>query len=120
MIKTENPNGYIKITNEYFAGLVGHAASSCFGVAGMADSNAVQSIRSMIRQKTNQDNYDKGVEVKNDEDGHLIINLHIAVSYGVNINAIVQSIINKVRYTVEEATDLEVKKVNVFVDEMKA
>jgi uncharacterized alkaline shock family protein YloU len=42
--------------------------------------------------------------------------LHISVSYGVNISAIVESIVNKVRYTVEEATDLKVSKVNVYID----
>lgn len=119
MIKTENHNGYIEITNDYFASLVGRAASSCFGVAGMANTNAVQSIRSIIRQKRNQDNSDQGVAVHS-ENGGLIIDLHIVVSYGVNIAAIVDSIINKVSYTVESATDLCVKKVNVFVDEMKA
>jgi len=45
----------------------------------------------------------------------LIIELHISVSYGVNISAIVESIVNKVRYTVEEATDLKVSKVNVYI-----
>ena len=51
--------------------------------------------------------------------GGLVIDLHIAVTYGVNISAIVKSIVNKVRYTVEEATGLQVAKVNVFVDDMK-
>ena len=37
----------------------------------------------------------------------------------MNISAIAQSIVNKVRYTIEEATGLTVKKVNVYVDEMK-
>lgn len=49
----------------------------------------------------------------------LIVDLHIIVSYGVNISAICQSIVNKVRYTVEEATGLEVHAVNVYVDGMK-
>ncbi len=42
------------------------------------------------------------------------------MTYGVNIAAIVKSIVNKVRYTVEEATGLEVEKVDVFVDGMKS
>lgn len=42
------------------------------------------------------------------------------VTYGVNISAIVQSIIHKVRYTVEDATGMEVAKVNVYVDGMRA
>ena len=41
------------------------------------------------------------------------------MTYGVNIAAIVDSIVNKVRYTVEQATGLAVKKVNVFVDGIK-
>lgn len=49
----------------------------------------------------------------------LTIDLHIFVTYGVNISAIVDSIVNKVRYTVEQATDLAVKKINVFVDGIK-
>ncbi len=115
MIKLENPNGYIEITNNYFANLVGRAAQSCFGVTGMVNSNPYQSIKSAIKSRSSKDNLDQGVVVKNIND-KLIIDLHISVSYGVNISAIVESIVNKVRYTVEEATDLKVSKVNVYVD----
>ena len=101
MIKFENHLGSIEISQDYFANLVGHAASECFGVAGMVDEAQ-----------------DKGVKVRTVAGG-LVIDLHIAVTYGVNIAAIVKSIVNKVRYTVEEATGLQVAKVNVFVDDMK-
>ena len=80
MIKLENPNGYIEVTNN-----------------------------------SAKDNLDQGVTVRSVNDD-LIIELHISVSYGVNISAIVESIVNKVRYTVEEATDLKVSKVNVYID----
>ena len=109
MIKLENPNGFIEVTNNYFANLVGRAAQSCFGVTGMVNSNAYQSIKSVLKNKSAKENLDQGVTVK-------IIELHISVSYGVNISAIVESIVNKVRYTVEEATDLKVSKVNVHID----
>ncbi|WP_395588158.1 Asp23/Gls24 family envelope stress response protein [Pseudomonas syringae group genomosp. 7] len=46
--------------------------------------------------------------------------MHIIVTYGLNISAIVKSIVNKVRYTVEEATGLEVRQLNVYVDGMKS
>lgn len=115
MIKLENANGYIEITNNYFANLVGRAAQSCFGVTGMVNSNPYQSIKSAIKNKTSKENLDQGVIVKS-INGQLTIDLHISVSYGVNINAIVDSIVNKVRYTVEEATDLKVSKVNVYID----
>ena len=111
MIKLENPNGYIEVTNNYFANLVGRAAQSCFGVTGMVNSNAYQS----LKNKSAKDNLDQGVTGRSVNDD-LIIELHISVSYGVNISAIVESIVNKVRYTVEEATDLKVSKVNVYID----
>ena len=115
MIKYENQNGYIEITNNYFANLVGRAAQSCFGVTGMVNPNTYQTIKNVIKNKVSGENSDQGVIVKS-VNGELSIDLHIAVSYGVNINAIVDSIVNKVRYTVEEATELRVSKVNVYVD----
>lgn len=115
MIKLENHLGVIEISQEYFANLVGHAASECFGVSGMANSTPTQGLRSVLSQ---QDFPDKGVRVRT-VGGGLVIDLHIIVTYGVNISAIVKSIVGKVRYTVEEATGFSVAKVNVFVDGMK-
>lgn len=115
MIQLENPNGIIEVTHEYFSNLIGYAASSCYGVAGMAASNPAQGFFSAF----GQDKLDRGVKVRS-VSGELAIDLHIIVTYGVNITAIVKSIIKKVRYTVEEATGLRVESVNVFVDGMKA
>ena len=41
MIKMETPLGAVEISQDYFANLVGHAASECFGVAGMIESTAL-------------------------------------------------------------------------------
>ena len=51
MIKYENPNGYIEITNNYFARLVGNAAQSCFGVTRMVNANPVQTMNIQSPQK---------------------------------------------------------------------
>ena len=119
MIKYENQNGYIEITNNYFAKLVGNAAQSCFGVTRMVSSNAMQSIKSVIKNKveraSDMDNSSQGITVKS-VNGALVIDLNLAVSYGVNISAIANSIVNKVRYTIESATDLKVSEVNVHIE----
>lgn len=119
MIKYENQNGYIEITNSYFAKLVGNAAQSCFGVTRMVNSNPVQSIKSAIINRVERaselDNTNQGVVIKS-VNGALVVDLSIAVSYGVNINAIADSIVNKVRYTIESATDLKVSEVNVHIE----
>ncbi|MDO4363701.1 MAG: Asp23/Gls24 family envelope stress response protein [Clostridia bacterium] len=118
MIKYENPNGYIEITNNYFAKLVGNAAQSCFGVTRMVNANPVQSIKSAIKSRVegvDLDTSNQGVTIKS-VNGALVVDLSIAVSYGVNINAIADSIVNKVRYTIESTTDLKVSEVNVHVE----
>ncbi len=116
MIRLENHLGTIDISGEYFACLIGNAASSCFGVAGMCKASAKQGIRGFFSKKPH---LDEGVSVRV-ENRKLIIDLHITVLHGINIAAITKSIVNKVRYTVETATGLEVKRVNVYVDGMKA
>ena len=118
MIRLENHLGTIDISEEYFSNLIGHAASSCFGVAGMADSNRRQQLRSML-QKTRQFP-DRGVTVRKDSSGGLRIELHLVVTYGLNISAICQSIVNKVKYTVENSTGLLVSDIKVYVDAMKS
>ena len=114
MISINQPLGTVFITQEYFTTLIGYAVSSCYGVAGMAAAGKAQGITGLFMQ----DSLKRGVRVRG-ENGKLGIELHIIVTYGVNISAIVKSIINKVSYTVEEATGLRVDSVNVFVDGMK-
>lgn len=116
MIRLETHLGTTYISEDYFANLVGRAASECFGVAGLAASTPYQGLLNVF---SNKELPDKGVKVHTTA-GRLIIDLHIIVTFGVNVAAIVQSIIHKVRYTVEDATGMEVAKVNVFVDSMRA
>lgn len=73
MIKFENPNGYIEITNNYFEQLVGHAAQSCFGVTGMVNASPMQSLKSIIKSKTDGDNSNQGVTVKSINGALLLI-----------------------------------------------
>ncbi|MDR2752765.1 MAG: Asp23/Gls24 family envelope stress response protein [Oscillospiraceae bacterium] len=115
MIRLENHMGLIEVSQEYFNEIIGNVVTSCFGVAGMGSTNTQQSLRAALLGRRRF--IDQGVRVH--KDGHgLVVDLHILVTYGLNISAIVRSIVNRVRYTVEEATGLEVHKVNVFVDGM--
>ncbi len=112
MVREENHLGYIEMSHDYFVSLVGSAATSCFGVVGMSSGN----IPAHIFGRKNA--IDRGVSVKYVK-GKISIDLHIIVSYGVNISAVVKSIMHKVRYTVKEATGFDVATVNVFVDGIK-
>lgn len=105
--------GKVFLSEEYFSQLVSIAARDSFGVAGMASKDATDSLKSLIIP----DSPDKGVRVAED-DGKLVIDLHIKVTYGLNIAAAAKSITHKVKYVVEEATGLSVKKINVSVDDV--
>ena len=79
MIRLENHLGVIEISQPYFASLIGNAASSCFGVAGMANSNVRQGLRSVF--KKNSHFADQGINVRKDGEG-LIVDLHIMYPTG--------------------------------------
>ena len=115
MITFETKIGSISLSEDYLTKLIGNAASSCFGVAGMSAAGAPQGLLNRIARIAPSK---QGVRVRYQK-SKLVIELHIVVTYGTNVAAIVKSIMNKVQYTVEEITGFPVAKVNVFVDGMK-
>ena len=111
MIRMENQWGLIEVTPEYFNEIVGNAVSDCYGVAGMGRTRQILPLLKR-RQAANP-----GVRVFKQDKG-VMVDLHVTVQYGLNISAIVRSIVSRVSHTVEGATGLPVQKVNVFVDGM--
>ena len=89
MIRIENPLGTIEISQEYFSYLVGNAATSCYGVVGMVKSGTRQGLRSVFYRRSFADD---GIRVHSEND-KLVVDLHIAVIYGMNISAIAKSIV---------------------------
>ena len=114
MIKYTTPLGKVCMTSDYFAELVSTAARSCYGVAGMATGSPSESVKSLV---FGTDFPEKGVRVTED-DGRLLIELHIKVTYGLNIAAIVRSITHKIKYAAEDATALKVARIDVCVDDI--
>jgi len=115
MIAYETRIGKVHISYEYLSKLIGHAVTSCYGVAGMVAGTSKQKLFSLISKK---EQLDKGIVVKGNADA-ITVDLHIIVTYGMNINAIAKSIVHKVKYVVYDATGIDVKKVTVKVDGIK-
>lgn len=115
MLTKENYLGKISITDSYLKSLVYRTVTGCFGVAGVKSSSFREYIMGEllgIRQSG------MGVHIitKNDE---LIVNLHISVTYGTNISAVVNSVKNKVEFALNEYAGVSVCAVNVYVDSIK-
>ena len=111
-IKTEF--GTIAIENEVIARTAGMAAMECYGVVGMAARN----VRDGLVQLLKIESLTKGVLLEM-ADNELVIGLHIIVEYGTNIGAIADSLIENVKYKVEDNFGVTVRSVNVFVESVR-
>ncbi len=107
----ENENGRIVIDPEVVARFAGHAALDCFGIVGMASLSVKDGLAKLLKGN----NVARGVTVKVTEGG-LVIDFHIIVSYGVNIQTVVKNLVSTVKYQVEDYTSMDVKSINVFVE----
>ena len=116
MIRLQTEKGEISISDAALSNITGAAATSCFGVKGMAYRSMTDGLVHLLRKEA----MSKGVRVTFQDDGSIIIDLHIIIDQGVNITTLGSSIINEVRYVVEKSTGTEVREVNVFVDSVMA
>ena len=113
MINITNESGTIRITDDVFTNLAGDAATSCFGVKGMAGRSKDGRPLQLLRRES----MSKGVVVHyNDEDDSISLELHIGVDQGVNMAAVARSIMKEVSYKLTKNTGVPVKAVDVYID----
>lgn len=111
VLKTNNALGEVSISNSVIAEIAGAVASKCYGVVGMAARNKKDGIVNLLRQ----DSMSKGINISV-EDNKVVIAIHLIVEYGTNINAVCKSIVNRVRYTIENCVGIKVNRVTVKVE----
>ena len=109
-------NGEISIDNQVIAKYAGMCALGCFGIVGMASVNMKDGFAKLLTR----DNVRKGVFVKVSDDNKLTIDFHIIVAYGVSISTVSNNLMESVKYKVEGFTSLEVERINIFVEGVKA
>lgn len=103
--------GDVLISNEVIAKCAGASAVECFGVVGMAAISVKDGLAKLLKVE----NLRKGVKAEV-EDNQITIDMHIIVSYGVNIPTVCRNLVENVQYKVEEFTGLSVKKINIYVE----
>lgn len=112
MVNITNDNGTISITSEVLTYLAGDAATSCFGVKGMAGRSEKGGPLQLLRRES----MSKGVFVRYNDDGSLSLDLHIGVDQGVNMSAVSRSIMKEVSYKLSRSAGVPVKNVDVYID----
>ena len=110
----KEPTGEVKISEDVIEVLADKAAMEIDGVAGLA-GGFLDSVADVFGKKTSGA---KGVDVEI-KDGAANITVHVIIKFGCRIPEIAWRIQEAVKNTVESMTNLEVLKVNVFVDGVK-
>lgn len=110
MLVITNEYGNINYSDEVLANIVGVSTMECYGVVGMASKNAKDGLWELIKGES----LSKGVKIYN-KNNKICIELYIIVQYGTKISVIANNIIQKVKYNVENYTNLKVASIVVNV-----
>ena len=108
--------GNIVIDNEVIAQYAGSVAVECFGIVGMAGVSMKDGLVKLLRR----DSLQHGINVKITEDNKIRLDFHVIVAYGVNISTIADNLVNNVKYKVEAFTGMEIEKINIYVEGVRA
>lgn len=107
----KNQYGKIDFTDNTIALIAGVNATESYGLVGMSQKSMTDMIAGLFRG----DNLQKGVAVETDGSENIVIKLFITVKYGVSLAAVAENIIEKVKYSVEKETGLNVNSVDIVV-----
>lgn len=113
MTTNETPRGKIEISPNAIATLVSHAVLQTPGVVGMATANLASDIAASLTRDPN-----RGITIRQ-ENGHIVIDVYVIIEYGTRIASVANSLINGVRYTVEQSIGVSVGQVNVHVQGLR-
>jgi uncharacterized alkaline shock family protein YloU len=103
---------HVRVADDALATVIGLAAHEVPGVVGMAPASLTEGLRRILGVSQ----VDEGVEVARSEDGaRAEIVLHVVVAYGVNIPAVAESVVERVRYAARTFAGVEVDDVKVHV-----
>ena len=108
VLKTSGDLGEVTISNNVISEIAGAVATKCYG---MASRNKKDGIVNLLKP----DSMTKGISITVEEGG-VIVEIHLIVEYGININTICKSIVNRVRYTIENTVGIKVNRINVRVE----
>lgn len=109
--KITNRYGKIAISPDVVSTYAGAVAVECFGIVGFGAISMADGIVKLLKKEK----VTHGIEVSVDGE-KVSLDFHIIISYGVNINAVVENLVSTVKYKLEAFTGLELEKINVYID----
>ena len=104
--------GIITIDPDVIAKYAGSVAVECFGIVGMAAVSMKDGLVKLLKKES----ITKGIHVSINEDNKITLDFHVIVAYGVSISAVTENLISNVKDRVEEFSDMQVEKINIFIE----
>ena len=108
--------GQIIIDTDVIATYAGSVAVECFGIIGMA----AVSMKDGLVKLLGRNSLKHGISVSITEDNKIRLNFHVIVAYGVNVSTIADNLVSNVKYKVEAFTGMEIDKIDIFVEGVRA
>lgn len=112
-VRITGQEGKIKIANDIIMTIAQHSAKEVEGIISIKGGVP----RGMMELFENKNDIKKNIKLQ-DGDDPVIINLSVAVDYGVVIPQVVRKVQDNVKRAVEAMADIPVAKVNVFVQDV--
>ena len=109
-VNTSNAYGRITITEEAIAQIAGCSALECYGVVELVSRGLAATVTGIFKKAK----VSRGVRVFASGD-RIYIDINIILKYGVNIEAVAQSLKKSVKYDVEKFSGMVVDTINVNV-----
>lgn len=107
--------GSILIDTDVIATYAGSVAVECFGIVGMAAVNMKDGLVKLLKKESLK----HGINVTL-EDNRISLDFHVIVAYGISISVVAQNLYENVKYRVEEFTGMEIEKINIYVEGVRA
>ena len=107
--------GTLRVSNDVIADLAGYAALECYGVVGMAYTDAQGSVVRLL----NLGSLRKGIDVHGDARG-VFVDLHVVLEQGVNMASVSTNLESAVRFTLREVAEIESVDVTVHFEDRRA
>lgn len=108
--KTTN-YGKINITKKAIASLVADTVLGCYGVVGLCKKDEKAEILS-------KKELEKVIQVSEEKSSYSF-SFNIVIALGVKVTEILRSVQKEVKYVVENAFDIRITKVNIYVQDLK-
>ncbi len=106
--------GWVTVNEDVLLSVAGTATLECYGIVGMASKRTKDGFVQLL----GRENLSRGVKIRSVGE-KLDIDLFIIVEYGISIRAVAETVIETVRYKVENFAGVEVNRVNIFVEDIR-